>query len=715
MNRFLIIFLILFSLSFGDVIAADKAKNTNKKTVTVKKKKNKKKKVWNWRTSLPQIACVYPAGGQQGTTIEIIVAGQKLRKIKDVSISGKGIEIVSVSYIKNVSRRYYRRLKYDFALMLSKKYNLKAPRKPRARKKAKVKAKAAPEPTPKTEMMMESKMEMTMESKMQSEAKKKLTKKEEKKKAEEEDKTPDHILLKNFDKMTHRYLEIAARNFFTYPNRLQSAPALREEVIVKLKIAKDAAPGMRELRFWSDRQGMSSPLRFYVSKLPEVTEERLFGPTKNKKTKVELPAIINGQVMPGEIDSFVFNAKKGQNLVFSMMARRIIPYLGDAVPGWFQPVISIYDKKGRELKFEDDFNCSPDPLMLFKVPADGEYELQIRDSIYRGRKDFVYRIKAGEFPFITNVFPLGGKAGRTTKIELSGYNLKKKELNVTIPDGQRDFYEIKTVGDPSFNPVSLVVDSLTEIFDKEDNNTKDKAQSIKLDSIINGRINKPGDVDVFKISGKAGDKMVFEVKARSLGSPLDALISLHNSKGKQMFAQDDMKRVNIGFNTHQADPYRIFKLPEDGNYYLTLRDVQGHGGKDFSYRLRISRPRPDFKVYAGVPGINIRRWQTVTEPFRIVRIDGFDGKVVIKENNKKWIFGVSTGKIVKDQGSFTFKLVDRRKGKSKAPAPVQFIGRSKINGKTVTRELVPCQNMMQAFIYHHWVPYTNFMAFMNRR
>ncbi|MBU8901953.1 MAG: hypothetical protein KOO69_04365 [Victivallales bacterium] len=694
MSKILIIFFILLSVC-DNVIAVDKP------VVTAKNKKAKKK--WDWRRSLPEIAYVYPAGGQQGTTIEVIVGGQRLRDVKNMSISGGGVEIISITYIKNIKRRFYRHLRYDFACMISKKYNLKTPRKPKLR--AKIKAKSKAEVEMKAEIGMEAKM--SMEDGMAMQAKKK--------KAEEKEKMPDHILLKDFDKMTGRYLEIAARNFFTFPNRLQSAPALREEVIVKLKIDKNATPGMRELRFWHDRRGMSNALRFYVSELAELTEERLFGPTKNMKTKLVLPAIINGQIMPGEIDSFVFKAKKGQKMVFAMMARQIIPYLGDAVPGWFQPLISIHNMKGVEMKFEDDFYCSPDPIMLFDVPADGEYELRVRDSIYRGRKDFVYRIKAGEFPFVTNIFPLGAKVGKITKIHLSGYNLTDKEVSVTIPSEQSDSYRIKTIGDPSFNPVYLAVNSLRERFDNEDNNTKEKAQNVKLDSIINGRINSPGDVDMFKISGKTGDKVVFELEARSLGSPLDAVISLCDAKGKQMFFVDDMKRVNIGFNTHQADPYYMLTLPANGEYYLSLRDIQNHGGKDFTYRLRISRPRPDFKIYSGVSSLNIRRWQTITEPIRIVRKDGFDGSVIIKEKSKKPLFKIIKGTIKKDEGDMTFRLLNRRKGESKPPFPVQFIGQAKINGKTVSRKVIPCKNMMQAFIYYHWVPFTELMAFINRK
>ena len=44
----------------------------------------------------------------------------------------------------------------------------------------------------------------------------------------------------------------------------------------------------------------------------------------------------------------------GQRLVFALSARELIPYLPDAVPGWFQAVLALYDAKGNEIEFVDD-------------------------------------------------------------------------------------------------------------------------------------------------------------------------------------------------------------------------------------------------------------------------------------------------------------------------------------------------------------------------
>ena len=64
----------------------------------------------------------------------------------------------------------------------------------------------------------------------------------------------------------------------------------------------------------------------------------------------------------------------------------------------------------------------PIPVLYYEIPADGEYVVEIKDAIYRGREDFVYRITIGELPFVTSIFPLGGPAGdadhrRTDRLE----------------------------------------------------------------------------------------------------------------------------------------------------------------------------------------------------------------------------------------------------------------------------------------------------------
>ena len=90
------------------------------------------------------------------------------------------------------------------------------------------------------------------------------------------------------------------------------------------------------------------------------------------------------------------------------------------MPGWFQATLALYDAKGSELAYADDYRFHPDPVLLYEIPADGDYVLEIKDAIYRGREDFVYRITLGELPFVTGIFPLGGPSGRRTTVAADG-------------------------------------------------------------------------------------------------------------------------------------------------------------------------------------------------------------------------------------------------------------------------------------------------------
>ena len=153
---------------------------------------------------------------------------------------------------------------------------------------------------------------------------------------------------------------------------------------------------------------------------------------------ITLPAIVNGRIKPrlakpqggrperpftpGDADRYRFSARQGQSLTIAASARELMPYLADAVPGWFQAVLTLYDASGKEVAYDDDFRFHPDPAIHYVAPTDGEYTVEIRDALYRGREDFVYRIAIGELPFVTDIFPLGGRTGARTTVELSGWN-----------------------------------------------------------------------------------------------------------------------------------------------------------------------------------------------------------------------------------------------------------------------------------------------------
>ncbi len=74
---------------------------------------------------------------------------------------------------------------------------------------------------------------------------------------------------------------------------------------------------------------------------------------------MKLPAIINGQIAPAGVDRYRFYALQGQQLIFAVEARRLIPYLADAVPGWFEATLTILDAKGKEVASAERYRFDP--------------------------------------------------------------------------------------------------------------------------------------------------------------------------------------------------------------------------------------------------------------------------------------------------------------------------------------------------------------------
>jgi hypothetical protein len=382
----------------------------------------------------------------------------------------------------------------------------------------------------------------------------------------------------------------------------------------------------------------------------------------------------------------------------------LIPYIADAVPGWFQPVLVLYDAKGKEVAFDDDYRFKPDPVILYKVPQDGEYVCAIYDSIYRGREDFVYRISIGERPFVTSHFPLGGQVGAPVTPKMKGWNLQQAELTVPPNEAGPGIYSLVASRKGLVSePVAFALDTLPEGFDKEPNNTPATAQQVTLPIIINGRIDKPDDWDVFQFSGKSNDTVVAEVQARRLDSPLDSVIKVTDATGQLLAFNDDREDLGAGVNTHHADSWLMAKLPADGNYFVHIGDTARKGGEEYAYRLRISSPQPDFALRVVPSSVSLRGKSTATLTVYAIRKDGFTGSIKLALKDPPTGFSASPVALLGTQvvARLTFKADVTA---TEEPVSLSIVGSAKAGEKEIVHLAVPAEDRMQAFLWRHLVP-----------
>lgn len=609
----------------------------------------------------PSIGYIYPAGGQRGSVIQVTVGGQNLKDVSDVYITGDGIIIKKIVHIPPLNSRQRQELQRRIN-DLRRKYRGLPPEE-------------TPPPSP-----------------------------------EEPPVTfPPHPLLENLDNLTPKEIEKVVNIFLTPFRRLQRKISIQEMVLVDMEILPFATLGNRELRLLTP-QGLTNPLCFQIGTMPEVSEDEPNDPTIEGLPVHNIPVVFNGQIMPGDVDRFRFQGRKGQNLVIEVQARGIIPYMADAVPGWFQAVLTLYDSSGKEIAYADDYRFSPDPVIFFEVPVDDTYTVEIRDSIYRGREDFVYRLSISEKPFIKSIFPAGSKEGEKTNVSVYGVNIPEKYLVLDTSPGPFTRKTFLYNNEGQSNPVLYAVDKFTEYTENRINNSITTAEYVTVPQTINGKIEKPGDIDIYKIECPSDFELVAEVYARRLGSPLDALLRIMDSSGKVLVWNDDNPDKTSGLNTHHADPYIRFKIPKTGTYFIQISDVQGHGGEEYTYRLRLSSPRPDFTVMVAPSAINIPAGSSIPFDVYIVRKDGFNEQVELILKDVPDGFVLSGNKIPPGKDFIRMTLTAPAQFPSlPSVLKINIEARAIIDGMEVVKPVIPAENMMQAFGLYHLVPAETFL------
>jgi hypothetical protein len=606
----------------------------------------------------PYIGFVYPAGAQQGSTVQIRLGGQRIDDVESVQIAGSGVTARLVEYRKMLSNQ-------EVSLL---RENLR-------------------------QLQQDARMRAKQQRPQQ-------------------------------DEMTRRIMARIQERIAGWVN----TPANRSVaslVLAEITVAPDAEPGPREIRL-ATLSGATNPMTFHIGQFPEVAREPMgtarlpiLGneeaaerkrPAEEAEVSISIPCVTNGQVAAGEVNRYRFEAKQGQRLVISTQARELQPYIADAVPGWFQPVTTLYNARGQEVAFCDDFRFKPDGVIYYEVPADGEYVLSISDALFRGREDWVYRITIAERPFITSVFPLGSRVGQPADVRMQGWNLDGAQLQLPPTSAESGVYPIAAVqaGIVS-NRVPFALDTLPERVEQEPNPTSSKAQKVQLPIILNGRINQSGDQDMFQFEGRAGQTIVAEVTARRLDSPLDSLLQLTDAAGNLLGLSDDHDDPATGWNTHHADSYLMLELPADGTYYVTLSDTTHTGGDEYAYRLRISEPRPDFALRVVPPSIGVRSNGSAAVSVYAIRKDGFSGDIRLSLKDPPQAITAWPVTLKSDQEMVRFPL--RNSGtESQPPVPVVLQGRAVVGEQQLVHEALAAEDRMQAFLWRHLLPVEQFQV-----
>ncbi|MBO4286598.1 MAG: hypothetical protein J5985_00335 [Kiritimatiellae bacterium] len=546
----------------------------------------------------PYVGYIYPCGLQAGTTNRLIVGGQFLKNVYAGTISGGGAKILDVEQVPNFPATSGSQFRYLAGwLDAIAKGDRSTPPIP-ANPKAHV------------------------------------------------DEWRSNRWWRVLGTLDEQKLSIVERALFVRRNPLQASPSLNQRLLVTVAVDADAEPGARELRLFA-QNGMSAPRPLLVTSAPHTEEARYAPPHRPRPSApavTVLPRVLDGQIMPGETDTWTLRLKKGRTITLRTVARELQPYIGDAVPGFFNPAIRIVDPAGAEAAFADDYFYHPDPVLVFTPPDDGDYRLEIHDLLYRGREDFVY--------------------------------------SVTVESGARPV-------DP--RRVSLWPNPVPQP-------PPDIPCRVFTDTIA--RAGVPQE-HLFNVE-EAGE-YVFDLLARRVGLPLDARVSVFPVQGGRplaVFADTTNLVFRGSIIQGECDPVGICRLAA-GTYRLRVEDETGKGGPAWSYTLRVYRSAPSFEVWTAKSSFAFRAWnRSPAVNVYVVRHGGFDGPVKLLETPG---FRFDPSVIPAGTNVLKVALIAQQSAFPYVLEP-QFEASAEITGRTQTVRIQPADEYNQAFAWNHLLP-----------
>lgn len=315
--------------------------------------------------------------------------------------------------------------------------------------------------------------------------------------------------------------------------------AKKYQATAVVTIAADVPHGVHAFRLLTPL-GVSNTLRFAVSALPEIQEREPGG--ADAPLKVTLPAALVGTLgAPGDVDAYQFTARAGEEMVFQVVARP----LGSRLDS----VVRLLDAHGRVVAENNDFDASRDSVLTWTCAETGTYVVTIEDVEHGGGKTgYAYRLYAGALPYVTSMFPLGVRRGETGALALAGVNLGSATSLTVKGDSARPGSAtmpvvVSTPSGPALNRKAVALGRYPEVVEQEPNDDPGAAQALAIPSTVNGRVwtSRPAgrdarasraDQDVYRVHARKGQRLIFDVTAQQLGSPLDSIIEVLDANGR---------------------------------------------------------------------------------------------------------------------------------------------------------------------------------------
>lgn len=442
------------------------------------------------------------------------------------------------------------------------------------------------------------------------------------------------------------------------------------KVVYRVTVGPEVPVGVYAARV-ATPAGISNLWFLLVDDLPSAADN---GSNRDPATAqvVTPPIAIDGLIQAESADYYKFTGKQGQRLTIEAVARRMASAL--------DPVIRLLDAAGNELAYSDDEpGLARDSRLSLRLPADGDYLVEIRDIAWTGGGNHRYRLRIGDFPAVTTPFPLGVQRGQAAQLSFLGpavEGIAAATVNIAAdstaelvpvsakyPDGHGSAFATVAVGDGP------------EVVETEPNNAAEQATPVTPPCSLNGRIPTSDDVDLYQFEAKKDQRLLLRPQAGRLGGPAEVRLRVLNADGGQLA---ETTTVAAG------EASLVFSPPADGLYRVEVQPLHG-GGPHVAYRVEMRPFHGAFSLEFEADRVNPPKGGVFVGKVTAAR-NGYDGPITLQLEDAPPGLAVSGNVIEEKKNEATLRVTLPENVDSGTLSAMRIVGTAEVNGQVLRAE-----------------------------
>lgn len=335
---------------------------------------------------------------------------------------------------------------------------------------------------------------------------------------------------------------------------------------------------------------------------------------------VTIPTCIDGMSRAGQPTRFRFQAKAGQRVAIEALSSQIGSPL--------DPVVRLLDTSGRVLAQSDDGPAGLECCLAHVVDETADYLVELAASDHAGWAP--YHLRIGDFPIVSHAMPLAVQRGSTTRVRFGGRDATTAEtVEVHVPEGAFErgrLLATRLPGGRSSAWVPVLVHEVPQVVEPP------PTTLLPIPVGVSGRLEAPGERDVYRLQGRAGETIRVVTRGRSLGCATVPRLRLVDAAGKVVAGTATSQKDQDPAAAILLEPQLSFTFATDGEHRLEVDDLARRGGADFGYFFALESTGADVELkpdqtaklaFAIEPGEGCAPLDLVVKRF------GFDGEITL--------------------------------------------------------------------------------------